>query len=46
MCGIGEIGGVEISISSLMFTDVSLADNNSATICILYAFNGYLQLFA
>ena len=46
VCGIGKIGGVEISISSLIFTDVSLADNNSLTIYTLYAFDSYLQLFA
>ena len=41
-----KIGGVEITILSLMFTNVSLAVNNSVTISILYAFDSYLQFFA
>ena len=49
VCGMGEIGGVEeISISSLMFTDVSLADSNSVIIYILilyFTFDRYFQLF-
>ena len=46
VCDTCKIGGVEISSSSLMFTDISLADHNSVTIYILFAFDSYLQLFA
>ena len=35
------VGEIELSISSLMFTDISLADSNSVTIyiLILYTFD-------